>query len=72
MTSKSNFNLQLNNDGTLTINEDRIRYRYDGEEDCYRLYEQDVYQKLSKHQMKQYYLLGRPVYAELLSANSPK
>ena len=65
-------NFQLNDDGTLSINGEKLRYSFDSDENCYRLYVNDVYQKLSKHQMSQYYLLGKPIYAQLLTSDSPK
>ena len=49
-----------------------MRYEYDSDEDCYRLNGQDVVAKLSKHQMDQKYILGRPFYVQLLAADTPK
>ena len=49
-----------------------MQYRYDSAEDCYRLDAGDVVTKLSKHQMDQKSLLGRPFYVELLAADTPK
>ena len=49
-----------------------MRYKYDSSEDCYRLNGSDVIMKLSKHQMDQNYLLGRPFYVQLLAAEIPK
>ena len=62
----------MHEDGSLTINGETMRYRYDPAEDCYRLDGADVFMKLSKHQMDQKYLLGRPIYVQLLAADSPK
>ena len=71
MNPKSIF-FKLHDDGSLTINGERMQYRYDADEDCYRLDHGDVMTKLTKHQMNQQYLLGRPIYAQLLAADSPK
>ena len=49
-----------------------MQYSYDSNEDCYRINVGDVYQKLSRHQMKQYHLFGKPIHAQLLVADSPK
>ena len=62
----------MNNDGTLTINGETLRYNFDSDEDCYRILVNDVYHKLSRHQMSQYYLLGEPIHAQLLTSDSPK
>ena len=65
-------NFKLNNDGTLSINGENFRYNFDSDEGCYRLYENDVYQKLIKHQMSQYFLLGKPIQAQLHTSDLPK
>ena len=70
--SYCNLSYQIHEDSTLTINGERMRYRYDSGDDCYRLDGADVAMKLSKHQMNQEYLLGRPFYVQLISADSPK
>lgn len=63
---------ELHDDGSLTINGETMRYKYDSAEDCYRLDGSDVVMKLSKHQMEQNYLLGRPFYVQMLAADTPK
>ena len=63
---------KLNDDATLTIDGNTMRYIIDTTEDCFRLNENDVLVKLAKHQLGMYYILGAPIQAQLMDSFSPK
>lgn len=56
--------IKLNDDGTLTIHGEKMRYILDTAEDCLRLNDIDVEMKLMKHQLGMNYLLGTPITAQ--------